>query len=134
MNEDAPLILLVDDEAHIVYVVGLKLQESGYRVMTAQDGREALKLAVEHRPDLVITDYQMPYLTGVELCQQLRINPATQCVPALILSARSFSLPKELGDTNVRGIIAKPFSSREILSRVHNLLGGDTKQRVNDVA
>ena len=65
-------ILVADDESHILNVVSLKLSNAGYDVVTASDGQEAFELATAQRPDLIITDYHMPLLSGLELCQKLR--------------------------------------------------------------
>jgi len=125
MPADKPRILLADDEAHILHVVSLKLRNAGYEVMTAADGQEALELARAERPDLVITDYQMPQLTGLELCAELRAEEATRDIPALMLTARGFSLTDEdLARTNIAEVISKPFSPRAILTRVQELLTG----------
>ena len=64
-------ILLADDEAHITHVVGAKLRGAGYAVLTARDGEEALAIAKEHRPEMIITDLQMPYMSGIELATRL---------------------------------------------------------------
>ena len=118
-----PLILIVDDETHILHVVSLKLRNAGYDVVTAEDGEEGLATALERQPDLVITDYQMPFLTGLELCQKLKENQTTCNTPALMLTARGFSLPEELlGQTNIAEVFSKPFSPKEILETVQRLL------------
>ncbi len=115
--------LVVDDEQHIVHVVALKLRNAGLEVITASDGEQAYELASKSPPDIVITDLQMPYMNGLELCQKLRENPATSAVPALMLTARGHALSKEdLAGTNISEVLAKPFSPREILSRVEALL------------
>jgi len=119
-------VLVVDDEAHIVHVVSLKLQNAGYEVITAGDGEEGLSLAGSAMPDLIITDYQMPYLSGLEMCTKLREQPATSRIPALMLTARGFSIPPEqLEQTNIRMVLSKPFSPRDILSKVQELIAGD---------
>ena len=121
MNE-TPLILVVDDEAHILHVVSLKLQNAGYRVATASDGEDGLAKAVEHQPDLVITDHQMPFMTGLELCTKLKEHEQTRTVPAVMLTARGFRLASEsLDRTNITAVLSKPFSPREILARVQEL-------------
>lgn len=123
-DRNKPMILVVDDEAHILHVVSLKLRNAGYEVITAEDGEEGLDAALEHLPDLVITDYQMPFLTGLELCMRLKENPLTRATPALMLTARGFGLAEEhLNQTNIAGVISKPFSPREILSKVQELIG-----------
>ena len=133
MIENKRRILVVDDETHILHVVSLKLRNAGYEVITAEDGEEAYEAAVEHHPDLVITDYQMPLMTGLELCKQLKQNESTSSIPALMLTARGFGLESEVaGQTNITGVISKPFSPREILARVHELIGGGVPQEANE--
>ena len=120
---DSPLILVVDDESHIRHVVRLKLQNAGYEVITASDGEEGLAAALEHRPNLVITDFQMPFMDGLELCNQLKAHPATCHIPAIMLTARGHSLEFEPGQqTNIVEVLTKPFSSREVVQRVHQLI------------
>lgn len=119
------IALVVDDEQHIVHVVALKLRNAGFEVVTASDGEQAYEIATKTPPDIVITDLQMPYMNGLELCQKLREHPATCGVPALMLTARGHALSKEdLASTNISEVLAKPFSPREILSRVETILSG----------
>ena len=116
-------ILVADDEAHILHVVTMKLKNAGYEVMTAVDGEEALELCAAEAPDLVITDYQMPFLSGLELCKELRAREDTRTVPAIMLTARGFDIePGEMIDAGIAAVFAKPFSPREILEAVTNLL------------
>ena len=68
-------ILVCEDEPHILRVVSIKLQNAGFEVITAMDGQEGYDLAVEHQPDLIFTDYQMPELSGLELCAEIQSNP-----------------------------------------------------------
>ncbi|MCE9590964.1 MAG: response regulator [Planctomycetes bacterium] len=127
MSPQKPRILVVDDETHILHVVSLKLQNAGYEIITAEDGEQGLEMALEHHPDLIITDFQMPYMTGLELCKKLKEHESTRATPALMLTARGFSLaPDHLNQTNIAGVLTKPFSPREILSRVVELIGGHT--------
>jgi CheY-like chemotaxis protein len=117
-------ILVADDETHILHVVSLKLRNAGFNVLTARDGQEALELAQQEKPDLIITDYHMPQLSGLELCQRLKQDPATTSIPAIMLTARGYTL--EPGDTEQSGILrmlSKPFSPRQLLSTVNEVLG-----------
>lgn len=129
----AVTILVVDDEAHITHVVSMKLRKAGFTVVSAADGEEGFELACQTRPDLIITDLQMPYMTGLELAVKLRANPPTAKTPVLVLSARGYALSDEdLEGTNIRGMLSKPFSPREILDCVNEALGakapaGDTE-------
>jgi len=118
-------ILVADDEVHILHVVSLKLRNGGYQVITAQDGREALELAQVEKPDLIITDYQMPFLSGLELCRRLKQIPATAQIPVIMLTARGFSLDNQvMAAAGILTCVNKPFSPREILLMVDDILAG----------
>jgi two-component system, OmpR family, alkaline phosphatase synthesis response regulator PhoP len=120
-------ILVADDESHILNVVSLKLRNAGYRVLTARDGQEALDIAIAERPDLLITDYHMPRLSGLELCRRLKQEPATSTMPAIMLTARGYHL--EASDTEESGILrmlSKPFSPRHLLATVNEVLQGSS--------
>lgn len=119
-------VLVVDDEAHIVQVVSLKLRNVGYDVITAVDGEEGYELACREHPDLIITDYQMPYMTGLELCQQLAGNTQTAGIPVLMLTARGYALDdQDLVIGNIKDVLSKPFSPRLIVAQVNKLLSND---------
>ncbi len=116
-------ILVADDETHILNVVSLKLRNAGYNVLIAHDGREALDIAIEHMPDLLITDYHMPELSGLELCKRLKQNPVTAGIPAIMLTARGYSLePQDTEDSGILRMLSKPFSPRQLLSTVNEML------------
>lgn len=118
-------ILVADDETHILNVVSLKLRNAGFNVLTAQDGQEALEIALAEHPDLVITDYQMPFLSGLELSRRLHAEPSTAAIPVIMLTARGYHL--EADDTHESGILrmlSKPFSPRHLLATVTEVLGG----------
>lgn len=124
MDTNGYKILVCDDEPHIVHVVATKLRNAGFEVSTAGDGEEGFETAKAIIPSLIITDYQMPYLSGLELCAKLRGEPSTAGIPAVMLSARGFSLmPDDLRDTNIRKVLPKPFSPRELLATVQQVLG-----------
>jgi len=115
--------LVADDEAHIVHVLSMKLRNAGYEVITAVDGEEALELCAAEGPDLIITDYQMPLMSGLELCSKLRASEKTKDIPAIMLTARGFDIaPEEMRTAGVEIVLAKPFSPREMLRRVNELL------------
>ncbi len=116
-------ILVCDDEPHILHVVSAKLRNNGFTVITAADGAEGFELAKAERPDLVFTDYQMPLLSGLELCAKLRGDSTTREIPAVMLTARGYSLsPTELANTNIRKVLVKPFSPREVLATARQIL------------
>lgn len=117
-------ILVCDDEPHILHVVSTKLRNAGFEVLNAADGDEAFSTASQQTPDLVITDYQMPMLSGLELCAKLRAEPRTRNTPVIMLTARGFSLnEQDLKETNIRKVLPKPFSPREVLRTAQELLG-----------
>lgn len=123
MNERT--ILVADDESHILHVVSLKLKNAGYRVLTARDGQEALEMAQQEKPDLLITDYHMPQLSGIELCRRLKQDPATSHIPAIMLTARGYELePADTEQSGILRMLSKPFSPRHLLSTVEEVLSG----------
>ena len=118
-------ILVADDESHILHVVSLKLRNAGFRVLTARDGQEALDLALQELPDLIITDYHMPQLSGIELCQRLKQHPSTMGIPAIMLTARGYHLePHDTEQSGILRMLTKPFSPRHLLSTVTEVLEG----------
>jgi two-component system alkaline phosphatase synthesis response regulator PhoP len=120
-------ILVVDDEDHIVQVLSIKLRNAGYEVLTAADGEEAFELALKERPNLVITDFQMPYMTGLELCRALSQNDKTVNMPVVMLTARGYALEDDdLAIGNIKDVLSKPFSPRAIVQMVEKLLSGDS--------
>lgn len=122
-NMSTKTILVADDESHILHVVSLKLRNAGYRVLTARDGLEALELAQQEKPDLLITDYHMPQLSGLELCQRLKQQPATSSIPTIMLTARGYHLePSDTEKSGILRMVSKPFSPRQLLATVNEVL------------
>ena len=125
-----PTILLADDEAHITCVVAQKLRTAGFSVVTARDGEEAFDLAISARPALVVTDLQMPRMSGIELALKLRTDAATSATPVVMLTARGYIVEKDQMDrTNIRHLMAKPFSARDLLKKIVELIGSPGEQR-----
>ncbi len=124
-DEIQKTILVADDETHIRHVVSLKLRNAGYIVLTASDGQEALDIAISQLPDLLITDYHMPELSGLELCQRLKQDPSTAGIPAIMLTARGYNLePADTASSGIRCMLSKPFSPRQLLATVNEVLRG----------
>lgn len=116
-------VLIADDETHILNVLAMKFRHGGLNVLSAIDGAEALRVAQEALPDLIITDYQMPRMSGLELSSRLNCDPATAHIPVILLTARGFSIAEtQTQSPNIRCVMSKPFSPREILARVLELL------------
>ena len=117
-------ILVADDEAFIVTTIAHKLRQRGYEVVTAADGQEALNLARESRFDLLVSDFQMPLLSGFDLCVQLRQDADTANLPVIMLTARGHRLDAaQLAQTNIRFLLPKPFSAKDLTTRVEEILG-----------
>lgn len=116
-------ILVVDDEIHIVHVVAIKFRKNGFDVITTDNGESAFKLACEHKPDIIVTDLQMPQMTGLELVQNLRAEPETSGIPVIMLTARGFSIEDEQRQKlQIAEVVSKPFSPKELLRTVEDVL------------
>ncbi len=109
-------ILVVDDEKPIADILQYNLEEEGFRVLVAYDGEEALRLAFEERPSLILLDIMLPYIDGFSLCRQIR-NKLD--VPIIMLTAKETEVDKVLGlELGADDYVTKPFSMRELLARV----------------
>ena len=116
-------VLIADDEAHIIHVVAIKLRNNGYEVICASNGAEAYELACGEKPDIVVTDYQMPFMTGIDLIEKLRKNEQTKHLPVVLLTARSFAISDEQKESlAVEECLSKPFSPRELLKTIEDIL------------
>lgn len=117
-------ILLADDEAYVTSVISHKLQQLGDEVIVANDGQEGFDLACAHRPQLIVTDFQMPVMSGFEMAVKLKQTSQTAATPILMLTARGHLLSEEeLAKTNIKSLLAKPFSSKALVARVEELIG-----------
>lgn len=116
-------VLVVDDEIHIVHVVAIKLRNNGYEVISADNGAEAFELACEEKPDIIVTDYQMPVMSGLELVEKLRQRDDMKDIPVIMLTARSFAITKEQQeDLRISSCLSKPFSPKELLGNIEDVL------------
>jgi len=124
-------VLVVDDEIHIVHVVAIKLRNNGYEVISADNGVDAFELACKERPDIVVTDFQMQGMTGLELVEKLRQRKETKKIPVIMLTARSFAVSKKKQeDLRISGCLSKPFSPKELLGSIEDILY--QRELVND--
>jgi two-component system phosphate regulon response regulator PhoB len=118
-----PNILIVEDEAALVELLTYNLQKAGFRTAVARDGDEAMLAVEETRPDLVLLDWMLPYVSGIEICRRLRRDSDTRDLPIILLTARSEE------DDRVRGLeagaddyVVKPFSPSELIARVRAVM------------
>ena len=119
MNE----ILLADDEPNQIELMKFNLEKNGFLVKSAYNGEQALYMIYEKKPTVLIADWMMPKMSGIELCRILRSNKDTKLLPIIMLSARSEEADKSLGlDTGADDYISKPFSPMELVSRVKALI------------
>lgn len=127
-------ILVVDDEKSIVDMVSMTLEMSGYQVITAHNGREALNLAIDHIPELIVSDWMMPEMSGLELTRRLKKTDVTSQIPVILLTAKGDEDSKITGlDAGGDDYIVKPFSPRELVSRIKAILRRSGKSSGTDV-
>ena len=118
-----PKILLVEDDTNLVELIRYNLDKEGFDVVTTPDGEDALVLAEEERPDVVILDWMIANLSGIEVCRRLRRAPETASLPIIMLTARAEEGDRVRGlETGADDYVTKPFSPRELVARVRALL------------
>ena len=120
------LILVVDDEEPLRRMMDTLLTESGYRVLHAHHGQQAMELAREAQPDLILSDLMMPVLDGLSMCQQLRSDARTAHIPVIAMSAGR--QPRELAGL-VNGYVSKPFELDDLLATIASCLSAASHQR-----
>jgi DNA-binding response OmpR family regulator len=119
-----PVVLAADDDEDILELIVFRLERSGYTVLQARDGAEALELAKRSRPDLAVLDVMMPKLDGFEVTRRLREDDAMTRMPIILLTARTQEADVQRGfDAGADDYIRKPFSPQELGARVQAVLG-----------
>jgi two-component system phosphate regulon response regulator PhoB len=114
-----PLVLVVDDEPAQRAMLSYNIEAQGYRTVTAGDGEEALVLADEQRPDIILLDWMLPKLSGIEVCRQLKARAPTREIPVIMVSARTEEEDRIRGlDTGADDYITKPYSVNELMARL----------------
>ncbi len=115
----APHVLVVDDEASQREMLVYNIEAEGYRTSRAENGEEALMSVAEDPPDVIVLDWMMPRLSGIEVCRQLKVRPETREIPVIMLSARSEEVDKVRGlETGADDYVVKPYSVTELMARV----------------
>ena len=123
MSTSKPTILLVEDEPAQRAVLAYNLKSEGFDVIEAEDGEEALVMAQDSLPDLVLLDWMLPHVSGLEVCRRLKSGKATRALPVIMLSARSEELDKVRGlETGADDYMVKPYSVAELMARVRKEL------------
>ena len=119
MSSDHPTVLLVEDEPAQREVLAYNLEAEGFRVARAENGEEALMLVEEGAPDLIVLDWMLPNVSGIEVCRQLKTRVETRGVPIIMLSARSEEVDRVRGlETGADDYVVKPYSVVELMARV----------------
>jgi len=123
MSADQPRVLVVEDEPAQREVLAYNLEAEGFAVSRAQNGEEALLLIDEDAPDIIVLDWMMPNLSGIEICRRIKIKPETRSIPVIMLSARSEEVDKVRGlETGADDYVVKPYSVLELMARVRSQL------------
>jgi len=118
-----PHVLIVEDEAAQREVLAYNLKVEGFRVTIAENGEEGLLCIAEDAPDVIVLDWMMPHLSGIEICRRLKIKPETRNIPIIMLSARSEEVDKVRGlETGADDYVVKPYSVSELMARVRSQL------------
>jgi DNA-binding response OmpR family regulator len=128
LNESSahlPVLLIADDDEDILTLVQLRLSRSGFDIVVARDGEEALRLARACPPDLAVLDWTMPKLNGIDVLRELRGGVETNAIPVVLLTARGSEADVAEGlAAGADGYVTKPFSPQELAARVQAILSG----------
>jgi DNA-binding response OmpR family regulator len=123
LSVHVPVLLVADDDEDILTLVQLRLSRSGYEVVVARDGEEALRLAREKQPDLAVLDWMMPKASGLEVLRAIRADAELRDIPVVLLTARASEADIEEGlAAGADDYIAKPFSPQELAARIQVIL------------
>ena len=127
-------VLIVDDEPNQLELVKFNLEQADFNVITAEDGEQAVTIAEEMLPDIIILDWMMPYMSGIEVCRDLRSRSSTREIPIIMLSARGEDGDRTLGlDIGSDDYITKPFSPKELIARIRAVLRRARPSLANEV-
>ena len=123
MSVDQPCILIVEDEPAQREVLAYNLEAEGYMIIHSDNGEDAMILVKEEMPDVIVLDWMMPQLSGIEVCRRLKSRSATRGIPVIMLSARSEDVDRVRGlETGADDYVVKPYSVIELMARVRSQL------------
>ncbi|RJE87236.1 phosphate regulon transcriptional regulator PhoB [Paracoccus onubensis] len=123
MTSQAPCVLVVEDENAQREVLQYNLEAEGFEVVVADNGEDALLLVQEEQPDLLVLDWMLPRVSGIEVCRQVKADPATRGIPIIMLSARSEETDRVRGlETGADDYVVKPYSVVELMARLRTQL------------
>ena len=119
---DQKKILVVDDESDLVAMISIRLEASGYKVVAAYDGQEALEKVRQENPDLIVLDIMIPKLDGYKVCRMLKFDEKYKHIPIILFSARAQESDKKLGErVGANAYITKPFEPKVLLDKIKEL-------------
>ena len=134
MTRPQPVVLLVEDEPAQRAILSYNLEAEGFTVQTAENGEDAMLLIAESSPDLILLDWMMPHVSGIEVCRRLRARPETRGIPIIMLSARSEEMDKVRGlETGADDYVIKPYSVAELMARLRAQLRRTRSAASNDL-
>ena len=123
MSTDQPRVLVAEDEPAQLEVLDYNLEAEGFMISRARDGEEALLIIAEEAPDIIVLDWMMPNISGIEVCRRIKSKPETRSTPVIMLSARSEEVDKVRGlETGADDYVVKPYSVIELMARVRTQL------------
>ena len=127
-------VLIVDDEPNQLELLRYNLKQANFNVTSSDNGEKAVEIAEDILPDIIILDWMMPFLSGVEVCRKLRSQASTRQIPIIMLSARGEEGDRTLGlDIGADDYITKPFSPKELISRIKAILRRTRPSTVSEV-
>jgi two-component system phosphate regulon response regulator PhoB len=129
-----PKVLIVEDEASLAELLRYNFESEGFHVTSADSGEDALLMVAEEQPDLIVLDWMLPQVSGIEVCRRLRSKPETRSIPILMLTARGEESDRVRGlSTGADDYVVKPFSLPELMARVRAVLRRASPDRMAEV-
>ena len=116
-------ILVADNEFHVAQVVAIKFRNNGFVVHIAENGQEALDMAIKHGPDIIVADAEMPVMSGVDFVKKLRVSDEGGNIPVVMLTANGSEIAEKVKQQlGIADCVSKPFSPKELLQKVNEVL------------